>query len=153
MIDDELLAKFDRVQDLPVSEEMLGTYLEGNLHGAEFREVQNYIHDDSSVSSLIDSVEADMNFINDLDFSYHQGHVDAIITEDVFSGISLPETTAFEMDSLIDANSPLTEGIILGDDCDNFIDDDGHSLHSDDQDNNHPHHDPELDFGVTDNIE
>ncbi len=145
--------KLNDLEDLSVSEEMLGAYLEGNLHGAEFREVQNYIHDDSSVSSLIDSVEADMNFINDLDFSYHQGHVDAIITEDVFSGISLPETTAFEMDSLIDANSPLAEGIIHGGECHNFIGDEGYFPHSDNQDNNHHHHDPELDLGVTDNIE
>ena len=32
------LNKFDDLEDLPVSEEMLGAYLEGNLHGAEFRE-------------------------------------------------------------------------------------------------------------------
>ncbi len=144
--------KFNDLEDLSVSEEMLGAYLEGNLHGAEFREVQNYIHDDSSVSSLIDRVEADMNFINDLDLC-HQGHVDAIITEDVFSGISLPETTAFEMDSLIDASSPLNDGIILGGECDNFIDDDGHSLHSDNPGNNHLHHNPELDLGIADNFE
>lgn len=35
MIDEELLNKFDRIQDLPVSEEMLGAYMEGNLNDAE----------------------------------------------------------------------------------------------------------------------
>ena len=35
MIDEELLNKFDRIQDLPVSEEMLGAYMEGNTSDDE----------------------------------------------------------------------------------------------------------------------
>ena len=31
MINEELLSKLDRIEDLPVSEEMLGAYMEGNL--------------------------------------------------------------------------------------------------------------------------
>lgn len=46
MIDEELLNKFDRIQDLPVSEEMLGAYIEGNLRGSELREVHKYLHHD-----------------------------------------------------------------------------------------------------------
>jgi len=40
MIDDELLAKFDRIQDLPVSEEMLGAYLEDNLSAVENLQIE-----------------------------------------------------------------------------------------------------------------
>lgn len=40
MIDDELLAKFDRIQDLPVSEEILGAYLEDNLSAVENLQIE-----------------------------------------------------------------------------------------------------------------
>lgn len=71
MIDEELLDKFDRIQDLPVSEEMLGAYMEGNLNDAESilfskmldsnpdlsllsYEVESYINDALEDSSIID---------------------------------------------------------------------------------------------------
>lgn len=50
MIDYE---KLDALMELPVSEEMLGAYLEGNLHGSELREVQNIIEQDSFVVDII----------------------------------------------------------------------------------------------------
>lgn len=50
MIDYE---KLDALMELPVSEEMLGAYLEGNLHGSELREVQNIIEQDSFVADII----------------------------------------------------------------------------------------------------
>lgn len=43
MIDEELMSKFDRIQDLPVSEEMLGAYIEGNLSDSESIEVSSVI--------------------------------------------------------------------------------------------------------------
>ncbi|MDE5905652.1 hypothetical protein, partial [Duncaniella sp.] len=61
MIDEELLSKFNRIEDLPVSEEMLGAYMEGNLHGSEFREVNNFILSDAHTIRLMDIVEADLN--------------------------------------------------------------------------------------------
>lgn len=45
MIDEELLNKFDRIQDLPVPEEMLGAYLEGNLNEEEERFVEFAMND------------------------------------------------------------------------------------------------------------
>ncbi len=145
--------KFSDIEDLSISEEMLGAYLEGNLHGSEFREVQNLLQSDAATSNLIDIVENDLDFLKDFDTSFHHEIEAATPTEDLFSDFSLPEITPCEMDSLIDMSSPLNEDIILGGDCHKFIADDGHSLHSDSQHNNHQHHDPELDFGVTDNIE
>ena len=153
MIDEELLSKFNRIEDLPVSEEMLGAYMEGNLHGSEFREVNNFILSDADTISLMDTVEADLNFIRDLDLSYQQGFIGADVSEDVFSEMNLPEISILGIDSLIETSSTLNDDIILSSDCHNIIDDD-HSFHSDSQHNNyHQHHDPKLDFTLTDNIE
>lgn len=54
MINDELLAKFDRIQDLPVSEEMLGAYMEGNLQDSERMEVDSWIDHNLALRSLIE---------------------------------------------------------------------------------------------------
>lgn len=43
MIYEELLEKFDRIQDLPISEEMLGAYVEDNLSPIEKHEVESAI--------------------------------------------------------------------------------------------------------------
>lgn len=145
--------KFDDLEDLPVSEEMLGAYLEGNLHGAEFREVQNCIHDDTSLSGLIGNIEDDKNYLNDLDYSYQQGFDDTLATDDMFSEISLPELTIYGLDNYIDSSSPLNDGIFPGGECANFIGDDDHFLHSDNPSHGYHHHNPELDNGMSDNFE
>lgn len=61
MIDDELLNKFDRIQDLPVSEEMLGAYYEGKTTPSESLSIHSSIQDDSSLHSLL----SDMTPIQD----------------------------------------------------------------------------------------
>lgn len=60
MINDDLLSKFERIEDLPISEEMLGAYIEGNLRGAEMREVQNLIHNDNFVADFSNMIEDDI---------------------------------------------------------------------------------------------
>ena len=67
MIDYE---KLDVLMELPISEEMLGAYLEGNLHGAELREVQNIVEKDFFVADLISSTEDVMLMNNDLSNSW-----------------------------------------------------------------------------------
>ncbi len=141
------ITKFDDIEDLSISEEMLGAYLEGNLHGAEFREVQNYIQEDAFLSGLVDIVENDFGSLNDImlpndliiDFSHGMG--------DIHDSFSLPDADSFGMESLIDPSSPLTDDLILGGDCQNFINDNDDFLNSD---NNH--HNPDFDFGMIDNI-
>lgn len=56
MIDDELLNKFDRIQDLPVSEEMLGAYYEGKTTPYETLNIQSSILDDSNLHSLLSNM-------------------------------------------------------------------------------------------------
>lgn len=58
--------KLDALMELPISEEMLGAYLEGNLHGAELREVQNIVEKDSFVADLISSADDVIQMNNDL---------------------------------------------------------------------------------------
>lgn len=145
--------KFDDLQDLPISEEMLGAYLEGNLHGSEFREVNNFILSDTAAVSLIDTVEADLDFIRDLDLSYQQSTIDTNVSEDLFSKITLPEISILGMDCLIKTSSPLNDDIILGGECANSIGDDDLSLNSDNPSHGYHHHDPELDNGMSDNFE
>lgn len=145
--------KFEDLQDLPISEEMLGAYLEGNLHGSEFREVNNFIISDTGVVSLIDTVEADLDFIRDLALSDQQGTIDTGVSEDLFSKIALPEISILGLDSLSETSSPLNDDIILGGECANFIDDDDHTFNSDNLSHGYHHHDSELDNGMSDNFE
>lgn len=52
MIDEELLSKFDLIQDLPVSEELLGAYFEGNLSDSESIEVSSIIDSNPDLSYI-----------------------------------------------------------------------------------------------------
>ena len=53
MIDEELLSKFDRIKDLPVSEELLGAYVEGTLEGTELDTISNQISSDYSLREVL----------------------------------------------------------------------------------------------------
>lgn len=66
--------RFDDLQDLPISEELLGAYIEGNLHGAEFREVENLLSENSALSGFMDSIENDISIspLDIFDDSYSQ---------------------------------------------------------------------------------
>lgn len=53
------ISKFDFIEELPVSEEMLGAFLEGSLMGAEVRDVSNFVESNSIISDLINELEVD----------------------------------------------------------------------------------------------
>lgn len=53
MIDNELFAKFDRIQDLPFSEEMLGAYMEGKVDLYEASQIESVVSGDSALSDLL----------------------------------------------------------------------------------------------------
>lgn len=57
MISDELLNKFDRIEDLSVSEEMLGAYMEGNLSDNEISQILPIINQENLVSNLLTSID------------------------------------------------------------------------------------------------
>ena len=69
MISDELLDKFDRIEDLPVSEELLGAYMEGNLNSFETSQMENIIAENAQLSDLVDDISQDniSNILNNLE--------------------------------------------------------------------------------------
>lgn len=58
MIDEKLLNKFDRIQDLPVPEEMLGAYIEGNVDSSEASQIEFAISEDTDLSDLVDGISS-----------------------------------------------------------------------------------------------
>jgi len=50
----ELVSRFDDIQDLSVSEEQLGAYLEGNLSLYEMEEMGNMVNHDPMLQSIIE---------------------------------------------------------------------------------------------------
>ena len=62
MIDDELMKKFDSIEDLPISEEMLGAYLEGNLTESEISDVELMIQYQPNVCELYEDVTQSVDF-------------------------------------------------------------------------------------------
>lgn len=89
MISDELLNKFASIEDLPVSEELLGAYLEGNRDDAECIIVNNAIDSFSDVSAIVIEIQSieNSNPLGIPDFS--------IITEvsSIVGDIELPDVS------------------------------------------------------------
>lgn len=55
---EELKARFASIQDLPVSEEMIGAYIEGNLDSIQAQCVEDMMHQDCEFASLVDDCKA-----------------------------------------------------------------------------------------------
>jgi hypothetical protein len=99
MIDDELFDKFEQIQDLNVSEEMLGAYLEGNLSPTEIFEVESAMREDENLEVLanidpsFDHADVD-NFsdINEVDLPS--------IPDDSFIELDLEYPSALEIEDL-----------------------------------------------------
>lgn len=65
MINDDLLRKFDSIDDLPVSEEMLGAYIEGNVNPMELSRIELEMSEDSDLLSFVKELEYDSSSILD----------------------------------------------------------------------------------------
>lgn len=50
---EDIINRFDEIQDLPVSEEMLGAYMEGNLSEDEKANLSNMIHENPDMEEII----------------------------------------------------------------------------------------------------
>jgi hypothetical protein len=62
MISDELLNKFNRIEDLPISEEMLGAYVEGNLDFYEEINISSEIQNSEYLSDMMQDINSIYNF-------------------------------------------------------------------------------------------
>ncbi len=117
MIDKELLAKFDRIQDLPISEEMLGAYLEGNLQESELHEVQNLIEFDNNFSNFCDNLSNDLSFVESIQFA---GTNFRSANEMTFSSIPvivesvLPTIPSCLSESIIEIDHDMFDNVVLG---------------------------------------
>ena len=52
----DLLQQFDDIQELPVSEETVGAYVEGNLAGSELRDIQKLINSDEIFAQSVNAI-------------------------------------------------------------------------------------------------
>lgn len=93
MIDEELLNKFDRIQDLPISEEMLGAYMEGNLNDAEKGTVSELIYDNPRINSLVSDCEGFSLDSNDI---YHGPFEEFELPHVIDNNFYIPETMDLE---------------------------------------------------------
>lgn len=83
----DLLSQFNDLQDLPVSEEMLGAYIEGNLDGSEQLFVESSIQQDDSLNDLVAGTNEDTDSgydwsIHDGDYGFWELGIPPVVTED-----------------------------------------------------------------------
>lgn len=60
----DLIQDFDSIQELPISEESLGAYMEGHLAGAELRDIQNILNSDDDFFHRFKSIEESSHDMN-----------------------------------------------------------------------------------------
>ncbi len=75
------------LQPLPISEEMLGAYLEGNLTADEVGYVESVIDSDKNLQELVDEV----GIANSDWISENPADLNPICSDDVLNGFDLPE--------------------------------------------------------------
>ena len=98
-INDDMLNKFNSVPDLPISEEILGAYIEGRLDPLENLRVSSILEVEPELSSLMDA---------ELDSSYDSFPFQEAVTPDIDLQ-SLPDfdLNSFHPDSF-NSESPLS---------------------------------------------
>lgn len=72
---DDIISRFDDIHDLPVSEEMLGTYLEKKISDTELATLESYIKENPIISDILEEV-------NNIEISLENVDVDDIETID-----------------------------------------------------------------------
>lgn len=132
MIDDELLSKFNSLEDLPISEEMLGAYIEGSLSYHEcdqiedilatnndfalfFNDVSDYneIFEDSFVTNLDLSEVSDFSALFETNVAEFESE-DTLNSVDIFQDMGVAADDSDGADSFInpDSTSSLDMGSI-----------------------------------------
>lgn len=86
----DLILQFDDLQDLPVSEELLGAYLEHTLTGSDLRDVQNVLNSNDIAMNLVDNVEENIptSLGSSLSIDDVVQSTDVFASEDFVDGIS-----------------------------------------------------------------
>lgn len=81
---EELKARFASIQPLPISEEMLGTYLEGNLTPLHCQCVENLMAQDDDFATFVDDC-------NLTEISFNEMERNPFLYTDIDDSFSLPE--------------------------------------------------------------
>lgn len=142
MIDDDLLNTFDSIEDLPISEEMLGAYLEGNLRGAEMREVQNLINADNFVAEFSNMIEDDIFQQNLVDYGMlSPQNLEYFLSEMADVDVSLQELPLIDVDLGVGNQTSFFDELMHENGFNSFLDNDEQMLNSkgfdDDSSNNY----------------
>lgn len=118
MIDDELLKKFDSIEDLPISEEMLGAYLEGNLSHYESKMVSNEIDSDLNLMNLTHSLSSGI----ESDLFFNSSLIDSIELPLINDEYQILEETHLEYIPSVDSIDSDYSFDVLDIECDNLDD-------------------------------
>lgn len=126
MIDDELMKKFNSIEDLPISEEMLGAYMEGKLDIYDMDNINMLVHNNQILQSIVEDT-ANIAFEIPSNFdSIHQYDAVNDDYEDISFNIS---------DGLVDYDEPFDHFMDVDieqpchdHDIDNFLDDSSFEL-------------------------
>lgn len=89
---DELISRFKDIQDLPVSEEMLGAYFEGNLDSHEMARITKLVQENDLMQMISEEMICSPK---------HYGHSGDLLNAEMEDKDSLPEAIH---NSSIDAN-------------------------------------------------
>lgn len=113
MISDELLSKFDRIQDLPISEELLGAYLEGKLSPFEESQVNSLISQDEILCDIVSENYKDglleMNIFDNQEGSFNPSN--DILLPTIFPEIKDISLILYDSQICADVNdNPFTNG-------------------------------------------
>ena len=132
----ELLDCLDNLQDLPISEETIGAYMEGNLEKNEVNEVDNALKENNFISNLITDASTPIpepnieDFFSDdvIDFE----NIPFLFNEDSY--MDLPDNDNYQREELnmeIDSSHQCPNGV------ENFeVDGESYEEESDDYNNN-----------------
>lgn len=126
MIDEELLNKLDRIQDLPVSEEMLGAYMEDNLSPTEALDVESAIQEYDYLKDIMYPIAEYNTDIDDISIDSTPSEFELpTLPDDSFIELDLEYSPSFPELEVIDSMADCTvDNVYSHEDCytDNTID-------------------------------
>lgn len=130
MISDELLSKFDSIEDLPISEEMLGSYIEGSLDIDKTIICEDIMAHDSSLNDLFfeitndPSIQSEDELIFSFDSDFLDNGIDTFLTSPdmVLFDSASPSDLSFE-DSDLHVNNQILSDFHSEEEYSNYSED------------------------------
>ncbi len=113
----DLLQQFDDIQDLPVSEEILGAYMEGRLENSELEGVAKIVESDNHLSEIIQDASEDNTVelgnishpwdIYDGDYGFWELGLPPVLSPSDFNSDAEKERDFFEDGNRFEGEEPL----------------------------------------------